>query len=82
MEHNGETYTVRLGVKGRLVLPKAVRRALGIEEGDRLLLVVREGKVELLSAREAVRRAQGMFAHLAPGRSLAEELIQARREEG
>ena len=33
------------------------------------------------SRREAVRRARGLFAHIAPGESLVDELIAERREE-
>jgi len=40
-----------------------------------------DGTLELLSAREAARRALGLFAHVAPGRSLVEELLAERREE-
>ena len=65
-----------------MVLPAEVRKALGLKEGDRLLLRVREdGTLELLSAREVARRAKGMFAHVAPGRSLVDELLAERREE-
>jgi hypothetical protein len=31
--------------------------------------------------RAAIERTRGMFAHLAPGRSLADEIIADRREE-
>ncbi|MGC8876941.1 AbrB/MazE/SpoVT family DNA-binding domain-containing protein [Thermus sp.] len=75
-------YLTHLGAKGRVVLPAEVRKALGLKEGDRLLLRVREdGTLELLSAREVARRALGLFAHVAPGRSLVEELLAERREE-
>ncbi|WP_117236632.1 AbrB/MazE/SpoVT family DNA-binding domain-containing protein [Thermus sediminis] len=75
-------YLTHLGAKGRIVLPAEVRKVLGLKEGDRLLLRVREdGAIELLSAREVARRAKGMFAHVAPGQSLADELLTERREE-
>lgn len=75
-------YLTHLGAKGRIVLPAEVRKALGLKEGDPLLLRVREdGAIELLSAREVARRTKGMFAHVAPGRSLVDELLAERREE-
>ncbi|GLV48946.1 hypothetical protein TJA_20490 [Thermus sp. LT1-2-5] len=75
-------YTTHLGAKGRLVLPKEVRKALGLKEGDRILLRVREdGTLELLPARQVARRARGRFAHLLQGQSLVEELLAERREE-
>ena len=63
-------------------MPAALREQLGLKEGDRLVLTVQpDGSVKLVSLREAARRARGMFAHVAPGRSLVDELIAERREE-
>lgn len=71
-----------VGARGRVVLPAPVRRRFGLKEGDRLVLTIEpEGEMRLVSLREAVRRARGMFAHIAPGRNLADELITDRREE-
>lgn len=73
---------LHLGAKGRIVLPAEVRRSLGLEQGDRFLLKVREdGTLELVSVREVVRRSRGMFAHLAPGISLADALVEERHQE-
>ena len=40
-----------------------------------------EGEFRVVSVREVAKRARGMFAELAPGRSLVDELIADRREE-
>ncbi|MBA2376851.1 MAG: AbrB/MazE/SpoVT family DNA-binding domain-containing protein [Rubrobacter sp.] len=81
-EKKEETYTLTVGDRGRLVLPASVRRDLGLKKGDRISLIVRpDGEMKLVSWREAARRARGMYAHLAPGRSLVDELIAERREE-
>lgn len=65
-----------------MVLPAKLRERLGLEEGDRLVLTLRQdGSVELTPLREAVRRVRGMYAHVAPGRSLVDELTSERREE-
>jgi AbrB family looped-hinge helix DNA binding protein len=77
-----ETYSVTLGNHGRLVLPAALRKCLDLRPGDRLLLTVDgEGGFRAVSARELARRSLGMYRELAPGRSLADELIAKRREE-
>ncbi len=63
-------------------MPAAVRKRLGLEKGDRVSLAVRpDGEMRLISFRDAARRFRGAYAHLAPGRSLADELIAERREE-
>ena len=77
-----ERYAVALGERGRLVLPAALRRRLGLHPGDRLIVTDdAEGGLRILSAREQARRLYGIYQSVAPGRSLAEELIAERREE-
>ena len=76
-----ETYSVSLGEHGEVALPEELRHELGIEPGDVLVVRIKDGEMRIVSARELVRRARGMFAHLAPGRSLVDELIAERREE-
>lgn len=75
-------YTVPLGERGRLVLPAALRRELDLRPGDRLMVTADgEGGLRMVSAREQARRLRGLYRDLAPGRSLAGELIAERREE-
>lgn len=77
-----ERFSVTVGARGRVVLPAALRERLGLREGDRLVLTLQaDGTVKMVSLKEAVRRARGMFAHIAPGRGLVDELIAERREE-
>ena len=71
----------KLGQGGRLVLPAKFRKALGVKTGDDLILSLRDGEVRIFTRRQAIRRAQGMLKHLAPGRSLVDELIAERRAE-
>lgn len=72
---------VQLGERGRFVLPAPVRRALGLEEGDQLILEVEDDVARLVPARTIARRFQGAFADGYGGRSLVEELLAERREE-
>ncbi|MBA2442299.1 MAG: AbrB/MazE/SpoVT family DNA-binding domain-containing protein [Rubrobacter sp.] len=77
-----ESYSATVGARGRVVLPSALRERLGLRDGDRLVMTVQpDGSVRMTSLREAVRSLRGMYAHLAPGRSLVDELIEERREE-
>jgi AbrB family looped-hinge helix DNA binding protein len=77
-----ERYTVTLGARGRLVLPARLRHRLELHPGDRLILLVdAAGGVHVVSARQLARRLRGLYRELAPGRSLADELIAERREE-
>jgi AbrB family looped-hinge helix DNA binding protein len=77
-----ESYATTLGDRGRLVLPSKLRQRLDLRPGDRLIITVDdEGVFRVVSAREVARRVRGLYRDLAPGRSLADELIAERREE-
>lgn len=72
----------KLGEGGRLVIPAEYRKALGIDTGDELVLVLEERTMRVLTPREAIRRAQALVRSYIPeGRSLSEELISERRRE-
>ena len=67
---------------GRLVIPAAYRKALGLKPGDEVLLTLEDGEIRVVSTRQAIARAQTLLRHYIPkGRSLSEELIKERREE-
>jgi AbrB family looped-hinge helix DNA binding protein len=75
-------YAVTMADRGRLVLPAEVREQLKIKEGDRLTLRVGpDGTLTMQTAAVFARSLRGMFKHLAPGRSLVDDLIAERRRE-
>ena len=70
----------KMGEGGRLVIPADYRRALGVEPGDELLLVLEENSVRVLTPREGIRRAQALVRSYIPeGVRLSDELIEERR---
>lgn len=66
-----------------MFLPVAFRSSMGVQSGDQLIARITErGKAELVTADHAIASARGMFAYLASGgMSMADELIQERRNE-
>jgi len=77
-----QQYTLQVGEEGNLLLPVPVQQQLNLQPGDRLTLTVEaDGSLRLISLRQQVRELQGLFKDIAPGVSLADELIQERREE-
>jgi len=75
--------TVTLDGAGRLVLPAAARKALGLKPGSRLILSVEGQVVTLTPMREAIRRAQAILAPYRPkdGHSVVDDLVAERRAE-
>ncbi len=72
---------LRMGEKGRVVIPAAVREALGMEAGGVLDLRVVDGEVRLSTIRGRILRAQERARrYIEPGVSLSEELSAERRE--
>ncbi len=70
---------IQIGPQGRLVVPSALRRELGLHPGDRLLVRVKDGAL-ILELRQAVeRRVKECFRQVDPNVSLADTLIQDRR---
>ena len=73
---------VRLGTYGRVVIPAAFRRRLGLQPGDRLVVRLAENGVVIESRRAAVRAAQRMIRERVPeGELLTERLFEMRRAE-
>jgi AbrB family looped-hinge helix DNA binding protein len=72
----------KLGKGGRIVIPPEYRRALHLEPGHEIILVLEDGEVHLLTPQRALLRAQALVRrYVPPGRSLAKELLRERREE-
>lgn len=72
---------VRVGPKGRVVVPAPIRQALGIEEGTELMARIEGDGIVLEPRSAALRRLQALFAHIPRDVSLVDELIAERREE-
>lgn len=72
---------VQVGAQGRVVIPAALRKAMKLEPGDRLV-VRKVGESLVLERREVVeRRLRERFRHIPRDVSLADELIAERRAE-
>jgi antitoxin PrlF len=71
----------RLGAKGRVVIPAAMREALGMAENAVIDLRVVDGELRIVTLRETIRRVQERAKRIIkPGVSLADELSAERRE--
>jgi AbrB family looped-hinge helix DNA binding protein len=78
-----EVYTTRLEKSGRILVPVAIRRRLGLSEGSQVIVKVEEsGTLQVTSRSQVLAQARDEIRKYIPaGRDLAEELIQDRRAE-
>ena len=73
---------VRIVEGGKLVIPAAIRRELGIMTGDTVLVEVDGGEIRVRSMTQAVNRARAILRrHIPDTIDLADELIADRRHE-
>ena len=77
-----EQYTIVLDERGRIVLPAPLRRRLDLRPGARLIATVdADNTIHVVLAREQARQLFGLYRHLAPDRSLVDDLLAERRSE-
>lgn len=74
-----DTAVVEVGPKGRVVIPAAIRRRLGIEQGTRLTVLVDDEAVVLVPRGAVECRLHAIFSGVPA--SMADELIDERRAE-
>lgn len=74
-------HRARITEGGRVVIPAAFRRELGLEPGSEVILDVTDGELRIRSLHRAIAHAQALVRrHVPDGTSLADELIRERRK--
>ena len=67
---------------GRIVIPAAYRKEMGLKEGDSVRLHLSDGELKVISKKQAIKRAQELVAKYAKDTpSLVDVLFEMRREE-
>jgi antitoxin PrlF len=73
---------LRVNENGRVVIPVAFRRAVGINAGDEVILRVEDDELRITTLKKRLERAQRLIRkYIKPGISLSDELIAERRRE-
>jgi AbrB family looped-hinge helix DNA binding protein len=76
-----ESHVVRVGPKGRVVVPVEIRRELGLEEGTELVARVSRARIVLEPRHGALRRLRSFFDDVPADTSLVDDLIAERRRD-
>jgi AbrB family looped-hinge helix DNA binding protein len=75
-------HTIELHANGQITLPASICQTLNWQPGDRLMLTLdTDGNLRLARPQAQIHKLQGIFKDIAPGVSLADELIFDRRQE-
>jgi bifunctional DNA-binding transcriptional regulator/antitoxin component of YhaV-PrlF toxin-antitoxin module len=73
---------VKLGPDGRIVIPAAMRAALGMKEDDVFFARIEDGEIRFATPQRTMQRVNDVLRPYVPeGVSLADELIAERRRE-
>ena len=62
-----EQSVAKLDQHGRVVIPAAYRRALGLHEGDEVTVQLEDGSVRISTRAEAIKRAQQLVTRRTAG---------------
>ena len=72
---------LKITENGRVVIPAAFRKALGINPGDEIILRLDDDELRITTMKRRIERAQRhVRQYVKPGVSLVDELISERRE--
>ena len=71
----------RVNENGRVVIPAAFRKSLGIEVGDDVVLRIQDDELRITAQQRRIQRARRRARqYVKPGTSLVNELLTERRE--
>lgn len=73
------TYHAKVIAGGKIVIPVALRRMLGIDTGDSVVIEEEDGKIVLKSYEQVVREVQARYRR--DGSDSVEQLLDDRRED-
>jgi AbrB family looped-hinge helix DNA binding protein len=72
----------RINENGRIVIPAVIRKGMGLELGDTVVMSLEDGVLRIEPQNARIRRVQQSLSALIPAdRVLSDELIAERREE-
>ena len=69
----------QVGPEGRIVIPAAYRRLLGIESGGHVIMLLEEGEIRLIGRDGAIARAQALVAPYLEDESTSTDVFLAER---
>jgi bifunctional DNA-binding transcriptional regulator/antitoxin component of YhaV-PrlF toxin-antitoxin module len=78
---HASSYMLQLDDRGRIVLPKTIRKLLKLQPQEKLVASIRGGILRITPVKAQIAKARGLLAKVNPKRCLSDELIAERRKE-
>lgn len=78
-----KTAHCQISKSGRLSLPAPFRKALGLEQGGRVVVELDDDEIRIITQQQAIKRAQALYKRAlkgAPGTSVDEFIAERHRE--
>ena len=76
-----KTIDLRVGANGRMVLPKALRQAMGLSGDTKVIATVEGDEVRLAPIHHGARRAQELYKRYARSERTVDDFLADRRAE-
>ena len=76
-----QTIDIRVASNGRMVLPAAVRKALGLHGDTKVILTLEDDQVRLSPIRHGVSRAQALYREHAKHARTTDDFLEDRKTE-
>ena len=73
--------TAQVSAGGRIVIPAEIRREMGINSGDEVILSYHDGELHISTRKQRLQQAKAIVKVCASHVSLAEQLLEERRAE-
>lgn len=72
---------VRIAANGRMVLPKSLRDAVGIEGETELVLTIKDGQIRISTIADGIRRAQELYRKYAKHPRSSDDFLATRERD-
>ena len=81
-ERSRKLYEIPIQENGRMILPMELRKSLGLEKGDRVLIEAEGETITLTTARQRRKKAQEIAARYAtPGEAVVDDFLSEKRKD-
>ncbi|ESS66961.1 transcriptional regulator AbrB family [Methyloglobulus morosus KoM1] len=73
--------TAQVSPGGRIVIPAEIRRKMGIDTGDQVILSYHDGELHISTRKQRLQQAKAIVKAATVPVSLADQLVEERRAE-